>query len=475
MRGISKSDTKLSSWKEKAKERRKRLDSQRRRIRELKKSREGWKSKYRSEKLRADRLSKQLATADRERSARPRGHKYTTEAIQLCVQLREKGNCSLRGCVQILAVLSLMFRLTSIRPSPSSIRNWEVKMGYYQITESPVEKEPWAVMLDESISVGRQKMLLMIGIKLKGYQFGKAPGFGDVHILGIWLGTSWKSEQIAKEVEGLVHRGYDIRYAISDNGNNLRKSLRISGIPRVEDCTHSLGKLMEHRYKSDSEHLAFTKRAALFKRQVNLSDFAQYMPPKQRVKGRFLNLSSISRWATKLLGLAQQYQQGQGHKEAFEKIKWVLEYSGFIVGLRHHQELLNGIFRILKPEGLCRKTYRKCLELLETGKVGTGFKEKIKAYLERNMKVVPEFKQVICCSDIIESIFGKLKNRVSSNPEVGMTESCLAISNSCSSMDKTKVKKAMEKVRMVDIQDWRKDNLPISLQQKKNRLFKKTG
>ena len=36
-------------------------------------------------------------------------------------------------------------------------------------------------------------------------------------------------------------------------------------------------------------------------------------------------------------------------------------------------------------------------------------------------------------------------------------------------------KKAMEEARIVDIQNWRKENLPVSILQQKAKLFRNTG
>ena len=114
-------------------------------------------------------------------------------------------------------------------------------------------------------------------------------------------------------------------------------------------------------------------------------------------------------------------------------------------------------------------------QLLDKSKVDSSFKASIIHYMDRNLAALPKREKIICCSDIIESIFGKLKNKVSHNPEVGLTDGSLALANYGKKYEVQQIKQAMEQTTVVDIRQWRSENVPQTVKQKKKELFKNVG
>ena len=80
------------------------------------------------------------------------------------------------------------------RPSASSIRNWIIKSGYY-IYQQPPTAGNWCVIIDESVSIGHEKLLLILGIPLSDWEFGKAIVHKDVSVLYVGIATSWDSKK----------------------------------------------------------------------------------------------------------------------------------------------------------------------------------------------------------------------------------------------------------------------------------------
>ena len=56
------------------------------------------------------------------------------------------------------------------------------------------------------------------------------------------------------------------------------------------------------------------------------------------------------------------------------------------------------------------------------------FKKLMLDYLRENGKHINKYKEkILCCSDVIESTFGKYKNELSKNPMCGITDLVLII------------------------------------------------
>ncbi len=472
MRGKSKISTKIITWKEKAKQRGKKIHYLTRCIKDLRQSKKGLKSENRELKKANKFLQKELDGAKRLKATSIINHSYSAEAMQLCVQLRTQAGCSYRSCIQVLNILVVLLNLELKIPHFSSIRNWEIKLGYHELQQPVNTSDKWMLIIDESISIGNQKMLLLIGINLSKYQFDKALNLGDIRVLEIRLSKSWKAPDIEKVVKCVEQRGFTFEYCCSDNGNNLRKLLKMIGLVHIEDCGHSLGNWLKNRYKKEEAFLNFCAESVKSKRSLILSKYAEYVPPKHRTKGKFLNLSAIAVWAKKMLFLANKYQQTGACKGAFEKIKWILKYEDFILKLNGEQVLINTVNKLLKNNGLSNEIIVKAKQIINQSSVEEGLKKYLLDYLERNKAKLPDLEKIICSSDIIESIFGKFKYSTSKSPNGAITEGCLSVANYGKKFEIIEIKNAMEETRVVDIKKWRAENLPVSMQQKKRRLLK---
>jgi len=89
--------------------------------------------------------------------------------------------------------------------------------------------------------------------------------------------------------------------------------------------------------------------------------------------------------------------------------------------------------------------------------------------------LLTDYEGVICCSDIIESIFGKFKNNQKRNPEKGITIGCLDLVNYGQKIDKLTLRKAMEETKIIDLKKWRDENNLQSFNNKRSKLVKKWG
>ena len=153
MQGTQNDKRKIIQWREKAKERRIEKESYKRRIQELIKSRDNWKSKYKRTQVENRRLKK-AKVVEKEpllEDEKPKHHSYCVRTILLFIWLRQQGNVSLRSCVSMLKILKLVLHLKFEIPSKSSLQNWEKKLGYHRLNKSGDSSAKWAIILDLSL------------------------------------------------------------------------------------------------------------------------------------------------------------------------------------------------------------------------------------------------------------------------------------------------------------------------------------
>ena len=150
-----------------------------------------------------------------------------------------------------------------------------------------------------------------------------------------------------------------------------------------------------------------------------------------------------------------------------EEFCWINELIGTInINLKKlgfhellHKKLLQDI-----------KRHRKIFSKRST--YAENFLVEVEEYLQELKAKLPNEQCLFCCSDIIESTFGRMKYRTSPNSPFGMTEFALAIVNLGKDFCNEQIIKAMENTKDKDILEWKRENLPPSLFEKRKEVFK---
>ena len=461
MQEVNKNTVKIRNIEEKLREARTENRYLRQRKKELEDSRLNWKKKSmdRLEELRCcqKELASRPLSKDSRFSKKPFGYQYSSTIICLVIWVRTWCNCSLRGCVKLLEILVEILDLPLSRiPCASTIYYWECKLGHHRLNNKPPEKSTWTIILDESITIAKQRMLLILGVRMEDYHFDGPLSFADVSVLWLGVKKSWTESCIREQIDHLKEKGYEVVNSVSDCGTSIVKALRISEINRVSDCTHELGNILKRRYKKSEEYISFGKLCGRLKREIMNGEYTYLIPPTQRVKGRFLNLYELSDWAYYMLNSLKANTLGTINPKTLMKLNQILDYEDLIYQIYYQCKTTKELHEVLKTQGLNIESKDKGLQILKASQADSYFKESVTKYLEENIRPGEE---LICCSDIIEAIFGKLKNSLPKNKMIGFGLGCLKVANMTDSFTIEETIIAMEKNSMLNLKCWAKENL----------------
>ncbi len=478
---IEKTENRLQKWKEKAVFRGAENRKERKKSKLLEKSRDLHRNKYKAERTKNRELRRELKLLKRklhQDHEAVRGHSFDLDTMLLCLNIKQSGTMSWRTCRSIIVAFYIYFGIVVKVPSASTIRYWSLKCGYYDLEEKQISSDPYVLIIDESFNVGRQSLLLVLGVKLSAYNFSGSLTMQDVDVLSIEVKKSWKSTDISQEIKRLKNLGYKIAYGCSDGGNNIVKSLKDSGIDRIYDCTHAFSLLVKKNYQNMETFKLFSSQYSLLNRQNYMGQDTFICPPKLRGKCRFLNMYPIANWAEEHLNLVRRLAQKRRtdtEQRIYKKLKWLEAFSDLIGELVQLVKLLKAVFKVLKTEGLSESSIKKVNVLISASQAPFFIKKGIREWIQTNNKQLSEYENLICCSDIIESFFGKFKHEQTKNPNKGITVGCLNMVNFGKKNNRKEVKKAIEEVRIVDLEEWRNDRNLKSFNDKRQEMLKKLG
>jgi len=388
----------------------------------------------------------------------------------MLISIKLETSASFMAIEKIMMIVGSYLVTMNQTPAYSTILTWVQKIGYYELTKLKERADDWIIIIDESIKIGQDKLLVILGIRESDIDFSRPLTCRDLTPLYERLEKSWTSEMIIKELVGLKEEIGNILYAVGDYGSNIKKGLRLASITHIYDVTHKIATIIKSIYEKDEEYKLFRKKMAQMRKILYQSDVAHIIPPSQRQKSIYQNIGSISDWGTKsLMCLSQKTTE----EKIIIKLKWVKKFKKFIYELDEINQIICKIEKLLKHNGLSKDTAKKCNQFLDrlSSEKGIIFKERLKDYFTYQLELVSPTNNILCTSDILESSFGKYKNYLSNNPMAGITNLALCISAFTSNLDEEELKEALEKTTVKDIQKWTDKNIGMTLLKKRRELF----
>lgn len=428
----------------------------RRRIKVLTASRDSWKGKNKEKQSKI-----KLLKASLERAAKAKYHQYELWLNTLTILLRTKCGCSYEGIVKILGLLNMYFHLNLTKiPCANTIQNWVSKVGLYQLENAPIEllDKEVSIIVDESIRLAQEKLLLVLACPFVK-QGEEALSFTDVKVVYMEGSKSWKGEEIAKKVqEKLIDQGIKVVNVLSDQGSNLLNATKLLELDHLPDIGHAIATCLRQTFEKNTDYQAFSKLIASYSSKGVNQDLSYLVPPKLGKKARFMNQSRVIHWAE--LMLHNWVKLNETEKAFFAQLP---EHKVIIQTLDTCMIIAKTIGLVLKTKGLSDKTLEGIEQKIEKfdkekGLVNT-FLMKIKGYLAQYKQFLSKYPPDSCVhvsTDIIESIFGKYKNKANNYALTGLTKLNLELPLYC--MEEKEIiqqtRLALEGISMTHLGQW---------------------
>lgn len=393
------------------------------------------------------------------------------------VSLKLNTSSSFRAIAKTVSALNLYFNLEFGQPSYGTILIWTKKIGVFSLQPPKQKADDWILILDESIAVGHERLLVVYGVRASQLEFNRALTYSDLTPLFIKASNKWTADIIRKEIEIIIENYGNIKYIVADGGNAITKSIELLSKIHVYDITHKIALLLKNMYKNDPVFMAYSKEVAQMRFKHVCSDIAHIIPPKQRADSRFMNLDILSDWGLKAINcLKTEKKSGK----IYQRLKWVLNFKDFITELGIVNKKLDYIKSLLKTKGLSKYNLEKIKRVVKNQKDINDARslllfDDIVNFLKGVLKQLPEEKKVLCTSDIIESSFGKYKNYIAQNPMTGITNLSLCLSAFTNPLDPIELKNCMENIQINDLRKWSNENIGETNLSRRKRFLKING
>lgn len=410
------------------------------------------------------------------------GHRYSLLVIKLCILIYTRTNCGLRTVVKILEIFGEVFEGKCGKvPCYNTVENWMKKLGLsvYENDRTPCRGGKYAVVVDESIFINSEKLLLLLGIP--AHHKGEPVKHEDVMVVGMKVGKVFNGDDIKREIdESAREAGSSPEYIVNDQAHNLTNGVAKSGIAQHIDISHAMGTILKMVYGKQADFIAFTKLLGEVRLQYHLTDKAFLLPPNMRTIARFMNMSSWVDWGQHLL-----HAYSILPKEKQEAYSFVPENKNLLDELAVAVDAVRHVEEICKTKGFNIATCNECKHYIIRNVIGNANNRRamlgirmLDYFKKEEALLVDDVQNDNISSDIIESDFGIFKMKKSPNKLYGITPFVLLIPLypklvNKSVTDTFNFKERLVNVKLKDVDSWATKNMSTNWVTERTKIFRK--
>jgi hypothetical protein len=411
-------------------------------------------------------------------------------ALAICLMLQDS--------LTLRAVPRALKRFFSYLPSFNIIRTgshttlsrWIKRVGLYKLLR-PLEKaDDWTLLADHSIMIGAKKCLLILGVRLTTLKAcikeKRALCFEDVEPILIEFSKTSNGTIVNQALKRAEERIGKTAQICSDLGPDLYAGIRSfqedalkkdgRKVNFMPDISHKIASLLKEKLEENEEWKGFVSKAAKSKLKFQLSEAAHLCSPNQRSKARFMNLDELVRWGKNILN-AFKNESDKENVKLLKKFAWVKDYEAMILEISELL-LVAGITRHkIRTEYVTKTTYSKLEKEFFALKLSHGacqFVGELLDFIEKFTADMKEGEIFLGSSEILESLFGKLKNLIYEDAKRGFTPFALSAAACLGKLDVDVVQQAIGAVSDKQVKEWCLANIGETFISLRRRLFKLT-
>jgi len=383
----------------------------------------------------------------------------------------------MRGVAASLSVFVSRLGLDFPVPSFSTIRSWLLRLGCYALTRPLPCDTPWVWLIDHSVQIGTQKLLVIAGCPLAKAPFGeRSLRVGDLSLIGLVAMEQSNGALVAKELQRVRARTGTPRQIVSDGGGDLNSGVALfqeqhPETAHVRDGAHRAANVLKNRWAKDPCWQAFVQQLPRNGAKMRQTAEAYLLPPALRSKARFMNVGPVLRFATRVLGLLDQ---AAPTAKVEEKYGWLRQFRDALAGWRCEYEVVQTTVRQVRKHGVSQES----VALLETEwsklECTAGAQDvmaRMRTYVREAAKQAKPGERLVASTEVLESAFGKLKHLEGTQAGSGFTGLALSLGALMSEGTEEEMRAALDEVPKKEAEGWAKRMFGSTIQWLRRRFL----
>lgn len=384
---------------------------------------------------------------------------------------------SLRGLADVLALLAQRWQLPFALPVASTIRSWLLRLGCAALCCPLPCDRPWVWLIDHTIQLGSQKLLVILGCPLADVPCGtRALTLTDLRLVALVPMAHSTHVEGAAHLEQATARTGVPRLIVSDHGTDLKKGSadfqqRHPTTLQVHAVVHYGANVLEHRWTRDPRWAALVRQLQDTNQRLRQTPEAYLLAPTLRPKARFLNVGPLLRFAGRVRRLLDRVP---ANARVVAHYAWLRDYDDALPGWLEEHRLVQTTIERVRRHGLNAGT----LPALEqtwgalTPRTGTQMVAgHMRAYARKYGGSAAPGETLVGSTEVLEASFGKLKRLEGDTARGGFTGLVLALGALTGPADEETVRQALDEVPKKEAEHWVQRTLGTTLTWLRRQIF----
>ena len=405
------------------------------------------------------RLKKKVISVTED--ARAQGYTYSLSFIEMSINMLHNATHRFRN---VSNVMKLFMQSEKIERAPSheTCIQWELKIGYYKLTQPIIKEDGMIWIADHMVNTGSSKCLAVLGVRLDKI-VGKEDltlSFDDVTPLAIIPMKKSNGTTIDEELEKLAKRAGIPSAILIDHGSDLKCGTekfcqRHPRVIQLYDVVHKIAIDLSKKIEDNPRWNTFKTLSSESKKKMHLTNHHLQSPPNQRSKARWLNFDILIDWANKRFELWDNQVE-----EIPEQLTWLLEYRSDVERWNHYVHVARTTREVVRKKGYGKQTSLiledALLELNTTDSGVESFTCDLIDFVSKESTHANRAETLVGSSEIIESAFGWFKYLLGAShwSKSGIGRMILSLSSRLGGLNQQIIEDALNTVSMENVNEW---------------------
>jgi len=404
-------------------------------------------------------------------------HGYGPDVVCLFLRLVLIAGVSLRAVPRVLATVGEALGLPLPTPSWTTGRLWLMRLGHAMLTAPREHGDDWAWLIDHSVQIGKDKCLVILGIRLRDLpERGESLQQQDMELIELKPAKSWTRPQVDEALERTaVRMGIIPRVIVSDHGADLSGGIvlfqqRHPQTADIYDAKHKAACMLKRRLENNARWKQFQTRVGEARCAVQQTELAFLAPPTPKPKARFMNLGPQLNWAKRVVAILRDHRtvaKFAAPARIEEKLGWIAAFEADVIEWLQWQQVVDVIVTEVNRQGVFRggaarlkKQLSQLDDLCDSAKCLAD--EMIDFVRAGELQTRPG-ERFPGSTEILESSFGRFKQLEKQQSRGGFTQLLLGFGAMLTHVTTDIVREAMQTSRTVNIRQWAADTFGVTL------------
>jgi hypothetical protein len=411
------------------------------------------------------------------------GGGYAVSVQCLVLRLVLQG-VSLRGVPRVLVIVAEALGWDLPIPHWTTGRLWLLRLGHALLTMALEQADDWAWVIDHSVQIGKDKCLVILGIRLAQLpKRGHCLRHTDMHLVALVPRESWTRQEVDHELGVASKRTGIPRVIVDDHGVDIAGGVRFfqerhPETVEIYDAKHKAACLLKSRLEKNPRWQEFCHQTTQTRCAIQQTEMAFLVSPGPKPKARFMNLAPHLRWAENVLAVLQEPSaavlQHVRRERLEEKLGWLREFAGDVAEWSEWQTLVNVTVEFVDRQGLYRGVAKELRTELRGHQLHPSSQRlagELLVFVVRQARRAKPGERFPGSTEVLESCFGRLKQLEKQQARGGFTSLVLGFGALLAETTTEAIKPAMQHSRTKAVFEWCREKLGTTVLGKRKLAF----